>query len=220
MGAVVRRIGPALLRVRIHLVGSEPEIWRLFEIDADLRLPQLHDALQIVMGWENSHLHEFLDFDPDLDGNITPMLPRRWASPFLREDDDEGAYLAEEDFALRDVLTDQAPLFYLYDLGDNWLHRLDLIETLPKNPGDPTITVIRGERRCPLEDSGGIDGYDHILHVLDHPADDEHDNLTEWVSSMHHNPRKPFNPATYDTPAVNQVLRRVFPATNIRTERA
>ena len=219
MVAGVKRIGPAVLRVRVHLVGSDPEIWRLFEIDADLRLPEVHDALQTVMGWENSHLHEFLDFDPDLHVNVTPMRPRRWASAFLREDDDEGFYLAEEDFALRAVLTHQVPLFYVYDLGDNWLHRLDLIETLPKAPGEPSVTVIRGERSCPIEDSGGVDGYDHILQVLADPADDEHDDLSEWVTSMHNNPGRPFDATRYDTRSVNQALRREVPTGNTRTQR-
>jgi hypothetical protein len=101
-------------------------------------------------------LHEFLDFDPLVFSNVTPMRPRRWASPFLRDDDDEGVYLPEENFTLCDVLTEQAPLFYVYDLGDRWLHRLDLIETLPSEPGWPLVTAIRGEPRCPLEDSGGM----------------------------------------------------------------
>jgi hypothetical protein len=209
MAARVRRIGPDRLRVRVHLVDSDPEIWRLFEIDGTLPLTQVHDALQVVMGWENSHLHEFLDFDPFLFPNVTPLRPRRWANPFLREDDDDDAYLPEEDFALQDVLTEQAPLFYVYDLGDHWLHRLDLIETLPADPDEPPVIVIRGERRCPLEDSGGTDGYDHLLHVLDQPDDDEHDDLTQWVTSMHGDPRHPFDPATYNIGTVNRALLRL-----------
>ncbi|RFA22356.1 hypothetical protein B7R25_04605 [Subtercola boreus] len=219
MTAGVKQTGPALFRVRVHLIDSDPEIWRLFEIDASLGLPHVHDALQTVMGWENTHLHEFLDYDPNVNGTITPMRPRRWASPFLREDDNDGVYLAEEDFALRDVLTEQAPLFYMYDLGDNWLHRLDFIEALPMKADDPTVTVIRGERRCPLEDSGGIDGYDHILDVLSDPTDHEHHDLTEWVTSMHNNPRHPFDPATYDTRTVNHTLRLALPDTTTHTKR-
>jgi hypothetical protein len=217
MVADVKRIGPALLRVRVHLIDSDPKIWRLIELDANLPLPQVHDALQIVMGWQNSHLHEFLDFNPDLFSNVAPIRPRRWATPFLREDDDEGIYLPEENTVLRDVLTDKAPLFYVYDLGDHWLHRLDLIETLPPDDG-PRVRVIRGERRCPLEDSGGIDGYHHLLHVLDHPEDDEHHDLTDWVASIHNNPRHPFDPATYNTKTINQALQRALPRTSTPTE--
>jgi hypothetical protein len=210
MVARLRRIGPALLRVRVHLVDSNPEIWRLIEINADLPLPLVHDALQIVMGWQNSHLHEFLDFDPVTFPNVTPIRQRRWATPFLREDDEEGIYLPEENATLRDVLTERVPLFYVYDLGDHWLHRLDLIEILPPEPDVPAVTVIRGERRCPLEDSGGIDGYERILEALDNPADDEHEHLTGWVSSMHNNTRHPFNPATFTVNTVNRALHRAF----------
>jgi hypothetical protein len=83
MVARARRAGPALLRVRVHLVDSDPDIWRLVEVDADLALPDVHEALQMVMGWENSHLHEFLDFDPLVFSTVTPIMniPSRRASP-------------------------------------------------------------------------------------------------------------------------------------------
>lgn len=195
----------------MHLVDSDPGIWRLFEMDGDLPLPHVHDALQIIMGWRNSHLHEFLDFNPDMFPHVTPLRPRRWATPFLREDDDEGAFLAEENFTLQEVLSEKTPLFYVYDLGDHWLHRLDLIDTLPSDHDQPQVTVLRGEYRCPLEDWGGIDGYAHLLQVLSNPGDDEYDHLSRWATSVHGNPRQPFDPATYNTQAVNRTLHRLRP---------
>ena len=181
------------LRVRVHLVDSEPEIWRLFEIDGSLTLDRVHSALQIIMGWEESHLHEFIDTNPDTLGRKIPTEPRRWGSAFLRDDDVEDIYLPEETTTIQEVLTEQAPLFYIYDLGDRWLHQLQLIETLPASSAEPTVSVIRGERRCPLEDSGGIDGYEHLLQVLQRPDDEEHDDLLDWVTSMHHNSAHPFD---------------------------
>ena len=114
-------------------------------------------------------------------------------SSFLREGDDEGVYLPEENFTLLDVLTEQAPLFYIYDLGDRWLHRLELIETLPPEPDGPRVTVIRGERRCHLEESGGTNRYDHILDVLSDPGHHEHNGLTQprTVDEVDLAPREP-----------------------------
>lgn len=200
---------PTLFRVRVHLAYSNPEIWRLIEIDADLRLDQVHSALQTLFGWENSHLHTFEDHHPDTRWHPNQPEPRRWGSAFLREDDDE--MLPEEQATLREVLTDTAPLFYTYDLGDRWLHQLDLIEVLPKTPTDNTVTVIRGERRGPLEDSGGITGYEDLLQIITDPADELYDESVEWVTGMTGAPATVFDPAAFDEKVTNQALRRRFP---------
>ena len=45
--------------LKISLLEIEPEIWRRFVVPADITLDRLHDVIQIVMGWTDSHLHEF-----------------------------------------------------------------------------------------------------------------------------------------------------------------
>ncbi|NIQ12083.1 MAG: plasmid pRiA4b ORF-3 family protein, partial [Gammaproteobacteria bacterium] len=42
------------------LKGVNPVIWRRFQIASTDNLEDVHIALQIVMGWSNSHLHEFV----------------------------------------------------------------------------------------------------------------------------------------------------------------
>ncbi|TIH30800.1 plasmid pRiA4b ORF-3 family protein [Subtercola vilae] len=200
---------PALFRVRVNLVDSNPEIWRLIEIDADLTLSQVHTALQAVMGWEDRHLHDFEDLDPHTRWKPGQPEPRRWGPAYLVEDDER--LIPEEDFTLREVLTQSRPLFYEYDLGDRWLHSIILIETLPKTSTDHSVTVIRGERRCPLEDSGGIDGYEELLHAIADPAHENHHDQVEWVTEMHGNPGHPFDPAIFDKNATNRTLRKLFP---------
>lgn len=209
-------ITPTLFRIRVGLAYSNPEIWRLIEIDADLRLDQVHSALQTLFGWENSHLHVFEDIHPETRWNQDQPEPRRWGSSFLREDDD--GMLAEEQATLREVLTETDPLFYTYDLGDRWLHQLVLIETLPKTATDNTVTVIRGERRGPLEDSGGIPGYEDLLQIITDPSDELYEESIEWVTGMTGAPAATFDPAAFDAKTTNQALRRQFPrrATNVR----
>ncbi len=45
--------------LKIHMLGIEPKIWRRFVVPANITLDRLHDVIQIVMGWTDSHLHEF-----------------------------------------------------------------------------------------------------------------------------------------------------------------
>ena len=45
--------------IKIQLLDIEPAIWRRFVVPASITLDRLHDVIQIVMGWTDSHLHEF-----------------------------------------------------------------------------------------------------------------------------------------------------------------
>ena len=45
--------------LRIELEEIEPLIWRRILVPGKITLPRLHDLLQLVMGWTNSHLHSF-----------------------------------------------------------------------------------------------------------------------------------------------------------------
>jgi len=208
--------GETILRIRVHLVDSEPEIWRLLEVDASLRLDQLHQVLQIAMGWENAHLHAFSEAPPysaSPSRKVPAVEPRRWMARELLEDDDRA--LAERDFTVAQVLSEEGgPLFYEYDFGDGWVHRIDLIETVAKMPVDPAARLIRGERRGPLEDSGGIDGYEELIRALADPAHEDHDDLTEWVGEDE------FDPDELDTSGINRALTALFtPARKRRATR-
>lgn len=197
---------PVLLRVRVHLVGSAPEVWRLIEVDGDVRLDEFHEVLQIVMGWQDCHLHDFEDTDPFV--RWSPKVgsePRRWGPAFLGEEDED--ILAEEDFTLRQVLSEADPLFYTYDFGDRWVHSIALIETILKSPSDPSALVVRGEGRCPLEDSGGIDGYQELLTVLKDTSHEEHTELADWVTGMTGSSAASYDPTVFDVDDANEKLR-------------
>lgn len=45
--------------LKIQLLDIEPSIWRRFVVPASITLDRLHDVIQVVMGWTDSHLHEF-----------------------------------------------------------------------------------------------------------------------------------------------------------------
>ena len=49
-----------LYLLKIRLLDIEPEIWRRFVAPGSITLDRLHDVIQIVMGWTDSHLHEFV----------------------------------------------------------------------------------------------------------------------------------------------------------------
>lgn len=48
-----------IFQLKIELRDTKLRIWRTVQVPGDVTLRQLHEVLQLTMGWENSHLHEF-----------------------------------------------------------------------------------------------------------------------------------------------------------------
>ncbi len=49
----------ATYRIRVELTEVEPAVWRRIEVASDLTLDLAHDVRQVVMGWQDYHLHQF-----------------------------------------------------------------------------------------------------------------------------------------------------------------
>ena len=45
-----------IYELKITLCGSNPAIWRRVQVPGGIKLNRLHDVLQVVMGWTDSHL--------------------------------------------------------------------------------------------------------------------------------------------------------------------
>jgi len=48
-----------IYQVKIHLLGASPMVWRRLLLRDDTNFADLHGIIQLVMGWENFHLHNF-----------------------------------------------------------------------------------------------------------------------------------------------------------------
>ena len=54
------QIQPRLLyQIKITLKEITPPIWRRVIVPADYTLADLHDVIQISMGWQNAHLFHY-----------------------------------------------------------------------------------------------------------------------------------------------------------------
>jgi Plasmid pRiA4b ORF-3-like protein len=52
--------------IKVTLLGTSPPVWRRILVPRDITLHGLHRTLQKVMGWTNSHLHQFVCRRPRL----------------------------------------------------------------------------------------------------------------------------------------------------------
>ncbi len=178
----------SIYQLKITLRAIEPPIWRRVQVPATMTLPRLHRVFQVVMGWTDSHLHEFVVQGqrygvPSRDGGPYHVIPER-SIPLY-----EIAYLALTRFE------------YVYDLGDGWLHEVRIEEELTPEPGVHYPRCLAGARACPPEDCGGFGGYAELLEAIREPAHERHDELLDWVGAH-------FDSEAFDLDAVNRRLRR------------
>lgn len=184
-----------IYQLKVSLQGAKPPIWRRIQVPGNTSLDQLHDIIQLCMGWDNYHLHQFL-----IDGTCY-SLPE--------EDDYMQTTVSknEADFSLQDLTGKIQPRFqYIYDFGDNWVHQVEVEKELSPEEGEPYPVLMTGRRSCPPEDSGGIPGYQEMLAVLDDPDDHRHEEISDWIG-------EDFNPAGFgkgEIAIINEVLRELF----------
>ena len=201
----------SMLEIRVELVDSEPSIWRQLEVRSSLSLDQVHEVLQTAFGWQDMHLHRFtagLPFAPlrPVNGEIAETL--QWLP---RQECDERDDRPEEDFSLHQLLAlgGGGAAFYEYDFGDSWLHRIELVAPHPATEGTVPARLVDGARRGPLEDSGGLPGYEEIMDALADPSHPDHTEHVEWVADITGSD-EPFDPAFLDIPAINRALSDLF----------
>jgi hypothetical protein len=138
--------------LRIELEDIEPFIWRRVAVRSSMTLKAVHSVIQAVMGWLDCHLWEF-------------TANERKYSTLIRDDPDWNERIKNAATTKLSALqtTGIAEIGYVYDMGDNWQHRIIVEKLKAAEPGVLYPQLLGGERRCPPEDCGGIPGYYEFL---------------------------------------------------------
>ncbi len=174
-------VAPAVdvARIRIELERVPTPVWREIEIAANATLWDLHVAIQDAMGWFDCHLHEFRPA-ADARGGAGTLAsidsfagpPPRIGIPIGETYGDDPEPIAGWQTPMRDYLhRRQRTLLYVYDLGDRWTHRLELLAVQPGAAGRSYPRLLDGAGACPPEDCGGPEMYAELLEAR---ADEEH----------------------------------------------
>lgn len=158
----------------VQLAGISPPIWRRFELRAEGTFWHLHCALQDVMPWQDSHLHEF-EF-PTGDAQTRIGI----ATPEVEEVSDEEILASWETPLIDWFVTPPSACIYRYDFGDNWEHHLTLESRRPALRGERYPRCLAGGRKCPPEDVGGAGGYAEFVEAMSKPRSERYREYTEW----------------------------------------
>ena len=182
-----------IYQIKVTLNDTRPPIWRRIWVPANTTLGRLHDILQVVMGWTDSHMHQFT------------IHGQRYGDARVDETGDLG-FLPEQRYLLSQVVTRSRTRFqYQYDFGDSWDHTLLVEKILPPQPGmrSTPARCLAGQRACPPEDVGGVWGYQEFLEALADPNHSQHDEYLEWIGEA-------FDPEAFDPDEVNARLRSLY----------
>ena len=110
-----KKIQPqTVYQLKVTLKDIDPPIWRRLLVSSYDTLFDLHEVLQLSMGWMDSHLHEFTkddihysppDPEADRHNDILPVNSKKTRlSKLLSKPGDT--------------------IEYLYDFGDGWEHEI------------------------------------------------------------------------------------------------
>lgn len=174
-----------IYQIRISLLGSKPMIWRRVLVSSDILLVDFHKIIQTVMGWTNSHLHQFVtgrDFYAPEEFEIEETKDSRKVKL--------NSILSEENEKVK----------YEYDFGDGWLHDILLEKILPFDKTAQLPICTGGKGNCPPEDCGGIWGYKDLLTIISNPKHKEYEETTEWLGGN-------FDPDFFDIKEINEMLK-------------
>ncbi len=192
-----RLVGPvsrgeaAVYQMKIVLIDVETPIWRDFRVPASIKLSKLSDVIQIAMGWQNEHLHEFSVGEMRI-GVSDP----EYASVGTE-------IIDERKIRLKDVVAGEGGEFtYVYDFGDEWVHKLIVKEVLSTKEEEALPRCLAGARRCPPEDCGGPWGYAKLIEAIADPSHPDHDEMLGWVGGK-------FDPERFDLRGINRKLQRL-----------
>lgn len=170
-------------QLRIHLVDSEPEIWRRILVPVDMNLDALHHAIQSAFEWQGYHLFSF--WKKQKHGRRSPSIyPTNEEWDFFDHSQSEAASKKRKPQRLplmSDVLSVGEKLMYTYDFGDDWEHEI-LCEALLIKPLRIRLPYCNeGGQNAALEDSGGIYAYQEMMYALQNRGDPEYEEYAQEI---------------------------------------
>jgi len=182
---IVNKVNGAF-QIKVVLKDSKPVIWRRFLVPTNYNLGHLHTVIQMVMGWTNSHLHQF------------EINRQEYASPDYEEELPEKVR-DEKKYKLIKILVEGDKFSYDYDFGDGWRHNLFVEKLVPLSKDNNGPVCLTGENTCPPEDCGGIHGYYELLETVKNPDHPDYEEKSTWLGR--------FDSAHFDLDDINTALK-------------
>lgn len=179
-----------IVQIKITLQDTKPVIWRRIQVKKNITFFELHNTIQIAMGWKNSHMFEFR-------GNgYSICLPDEMYSEMSMGEEIHDVIETKLSSILKEV---NQTLEYEYDFGDGWEHEILVEKFLPIDTSVRYPNCIDGGMNCPPEDCGGTHGFYYLMSVIKDKKHPEHNETIEWLDGG-------YNPNEFDLEETNKRL--------------
>ena len=179
--------------IRVALEDTHPPVWRRLFVPEKTDFLHLHRAIQIVFGWEDYHLHEFMTNDKEV--SILSRGVEEYTDYFYYEDETP----------VDSFLKNYKWLRYTYDFGDDWQHRIELKKETEMEGGRfVRLLAFKGnnyaedshwsedeEYRFPLDEESVAERLGEmeipecdkqLLNEMPDPYDELSNEFKEWIS--------------------------------------
>lgn len=179
-------------QLEVSLAYSEPSVWRRIIVPAQTHLDEFHRILQLIMGWQNIHMHHF-------------QSGMKHYGPQTADDYVEQVLIDESRFSLMDLERELLQgIVYTYDFDDKWEHVIMLEQVFPENEVSQYPMVIDGDRACPPESIGGIAMFQEFLEYLNGSQD-------EYLREMFDVPLlHGYDPQLFTPDPLNEFFKKIF----------
>lgn len=169
--------------LRMHEQPSR--FYRKIKVAQSTTLEDLHYMIQALMGWYNGHLHQFIYY-PNASDYVKII------NADLEEfEEDPSSFSDEKNVTISEFLSKCKTLHYEYDFGDGWDVEIKCTDQNSDEVLDEPV-YLGGVGQQPVEDCGGIDGWEVIKNYCerkDEPAterleeyfEDSSENILEWM---------------------------------------
>lgn len=155
-----------ILQLKIILEGITPKIWRRFLVKDNISFNDLHNVIQLLMGWGDYHIYSFYINKEEI-GIPDPGFRNELANA--------------KKIKLKDKLSLKQKFGYVYDFGDNWEHLLT-VEKILDNKEELVPVCLEGERAGPPEDCGSYPGYYELMKIKKNKKHPEYKEIiVEWL---------------------------------------
>ncbi|NBG87121.1 plasmid pRiA4b ORF-3 family protein [Isachenkonia alkalipeptolytica] len=184
------------LKIQLDLKGHE--VYRRVAVPGLFTFRQLHRIIMMVFDWHETHLH-FFEIEKENGESIRILMDD---DPETLECFNEEAHqiMMDKTTLLQDVFPRHNLVKYTYDLGDHWVHKIELEQITMANQLEGEYLGGMGDR--PPEDVGGESGFKEYLEVIRDEEHSDHERMKIWGESQKEKPR--------DSQRINQRIRWIF----------
>lgn len=161
---------PNAVRLKLTLSDIDPSPWRVIDVPLTMNLTGLHKSIQAAFQWKGHHLWEF-------------RIADKRFGPRCVDNDADNVFNPDNKRLTCLLKTPVEEFSYVYDFGDWWEHRFEVLGLVEANSGDRLPRFVEGAYRAPPEDIGGPPGFAHFLECVRDPEHPEHEDMRRSCAS-------------------------------------